>query len=106
MVGRTTFVIAHRLSTLDMVDEILVFDHGRVVEHGDRSTLVSTEDSRFRHLLELALAVEREDGGLAADSEDERDDARDADGAVGIDAVAHPVEPFGATAGGVGGGGS
>jgi ABC-type multidrug transport system fused ATPase/permease subunit len=106
MVGRTTFVIAHRLSTLDMVDEILVFDHGRVVEHGDRSTLVRTEDSRFRHLLELALAVEREDGGLTADAGDEHDEERDEAGSVVIDAVAHPVEPFGATAGGVGGGGT
>jgi ATP-binding cassette subfamily B protein len=62
MVGRTTFIIAHRLSTLDMVDEIVVFDHGRIVEHGGRSALVDTEDSRFRRLLELALAVEREEG--------------------------------------------
>jgi len=59
MVGRTTFVIAHRLSTLDMVDEVIVFDHGRIVEHGDRADLVR-EDSRFRRLLELALAVEQD----------------------------------------------
>jgi len=64
MVGRTTFVIAHRLSTLDLVDEIMVFDEGRVAEHGDREALVR-RDSHFRHLLELALAVDadRPDGG-------------------------------------------
>jgi hypothetical protein len=72
-----------------------VFDHGRVVEHGDRSVLVDNADSRFRRLLELALAVERDESG-----------AGDEDDTVVIDTVAHPVEPFGATAGGVGGGGT
>lgn len=57
MVGRTTFIIAHRLSTLDAVDEIMVFDAGHLAEHGDRSTLVRN-DSRFRRLLELALATD------------------------------------------------
>jgi ABC-type multidrug transport system fused ATPase/permease subunit len=55
MAGRTTFVIAHRLSTLRRVDEIVVFDRGRIVEHGDRAALVDRGDSRFRRLLELAL---------------------------------------------------
>ena len=34
MVGRTSIVIAHRLSTVRMMDRILVFDNGRVVEEG------------------------------------------------------------------------
>ena len=63
MQGRTTFVIAHRLSTLDMVDEVIVFDHGRIAEHGDRTVLVDNRDSHFRHLLELALAVESDTVG-------------------------------------------
>jgi ABC-type multidrug transport system fused ATPase/permease subunit len=54
MRGRTTLVIAHRLSTLRSVDEIVVFDHGRVVEHGDRADLVGDDDSRFARLLALA----------------------------------------------------
>ncbi len=53
--GRTTLIIAHRLSTLQRVDEIVVFDHGRVVEHGDRVELAGTDGSRFRGLLDLAL---------------------------------------------------
>ena len=53
--GRTTLIIAHRLSTLRHVDEIVVFDHGEVVEHGDRTTLAARDDSRFRYLLDLAL---------------------------------------------------
>ena len=34
MVGRTTFMVAHRLSTLRNVSKILVMDHGRIVEQG------------------------------------------------------------------------
>ena len=39
LAGRTVVVIAHRLATLDRVDEILVLDHGRIVEHGARADL-------------------------------------------------------------------
>ena len=55
MRGRTTLVIAHRLSTLRHVDEILVLHEGRVLEHGDRDVLAADPTSRFHHLLELAL---------------------------------------------------
>ncbi len=55
MRGRTTLVIAHRLSTLRHVDEILVLDHGNVLEHGERHTLAADPTSRFHHLLEIAL---------------------------------------------------
>jgi len=58
MQGRTTVIIAHRLSTLHRVDEIAVFDHGRLVEHGDRGLLARDGESRFRQLLELALDKE------------------------------------------------
>ncbi len=56
--GRTTFIIAHKLSTLRMVDEVIVFDHGRIVEHDDREVLARSGSSRWRHLLELALEVD------------------------------------------------
>jgi ATP-binding cassette subfamily B protein len=38
--GRTTIMIAHRLSTVREVDEILVLDHGRIVERGNHAGLL------------------------------------------------------------------
>ena len=55
MAGRTTLVIAHRLSTLRHVDEILVLERGHVLEHGPRDVLATDVTSRFHHLLEVAL---------------------------------------------------
>jgi ATP-binding cassette subfamily B protein len=40
--GRTTITIAHRLSTIRDADQIVVIDHGRVLESGDHETLVET----------------------------------------------------------------
>jgi ATP-binding cassette, subfamily B, bacterial len=40
-VGRTTVTIAHRLSTAEAADSILVFDHGRIVERGTHAELVA-----------------------------------------------------------------
>ena len=39
--GRTTFIIAHRLSTLHHVDRIAVVDHGRIVEQGTHDELLN-----------------------------------------------------------------
>jgi ABC-type multidrug transport system fused ATPase/permease subunit len=54
LAGRTAVVIAHRLSSLERVDDIAVLDHGRVVEHGPRSVLAADAGSRFGHLLRVA----------------------------------------------------
>ncbi len=43
MEGRTTFVIAHRLSTVRHADRIAVLDHGRIVELGTHSALLQQE---------------------------------------------------------------
>ncbi len=40
---RTTFIIAHRLSTLQHVDRIVVINHGRIVEVGNHDTLLAQE---------------------------------------------------------------
>jgi ATP-binding cassette subfamily B protein len=49
MKGRTTFVIAHRLSTVRKASRILVFDKGRIVEKGSFDELVNA-GGRFAHL--------------------------------------------------------
>ncbi|MBE0662246.1 MAG: thiol reductant ABC exporter subunit CydD [Bacteroidales bacterium] len=41
--NRTTFIIAHRLKTVYLADNILVFDRGRIVESGSHDTLVRQE---------------------------------------------------------------
>ena len=40
--GRTSFVIAHRLSTVRHADQILVMDRGRIVERGDHESLLAS----------------------------------------------------------------
>jgi ABC-type multidrug transport system fused ATPase/permease subunit len=48
--GRTALIIAHRLSTVEIADRVLVLDGGRVVEDGAPETLTGTEDGRFAAL--------------------------------------------------------
>jgi ATP-binding cassette, subfamily B, bacterial len=52
MRGRTTLVIAHRLSTVRTPDRILVFEAGRIVEDGGHHELLSRETSIYRRLVE------------------------------------------------------
>jgi ATP-binding cassette subfamily B protein len=54
MSGRTTFVIAHRLSTVRNADLILVMDKGRIVERGTHDSLL-TENGLYREIHRLQL---------------------------------------------------
>ncbi|RWD88436.1 MAG: ABC transporter ATP-binding protein [Mesorhizobium sp.] len=52
MVGRTTLVIAHRLSTVRALDRLLVFDRGRIVEEGSHDELIRLNGGIYRRLFE------------------------------------------------------
>ena len=49
MRGKTVLLVAHRLSTVQDADQILVFDHGRLVEQGRHGALI-TQDGRYARL--------------------------------------------------------
>ena len=59
LAGRTGIVIAHRLGTIQRADEILILEHGRMLEHNDRKLLASDAASRFYHLLQTGLEEAR-----------------------------------------------
>jgi ATP-binding cassette subfamily B protein len=64
--NRTAFVVAHRLSTIRRADQILVFDHGRIVESGTHESLIAKDGfyagllrAQFRFLDDLAPTTGR-----------------------------------------------
>ena len=66
-VGRTTLIIAHRLSTVMNADQILVVDEGRIVERGRHSELLAAE-SYYAKMWQLQQE-ERDSGTVQRDSE-------------------------------------
>ena len=53
--GRTSIIIAHRLGTVQQVDEIMILADGEIREHGERTRLVQDPDSLFSQLLKTGL---------------------------------------------------
>jgi len=71
--GRTTITIAHRLSTVRNADQIVVLDHGRVVEAGDHASLMA----RHGRYASLAGAASLGGSGDLADAADLAAEAAD-----------------------------
>ncbi|MBK8267482.1 MAG: ABC transporter ATP-binding protein [Planctomycetes bacterium] len=57
IVDRTTFVIAHRLSTVKHADLIVVIENGRIVERGTHVELM-TQDERYREMVERQMKLQ------------------------------------------------
>jgi subfamily B ATP-binding cassette protein MsbA len=53
MKGRTTLVIAHRLSTVREADEIIVLHDGKIIERGHHNDLVEIDDGVYKKLTEM-----------------------------------------------------
>jgi ABC-type multidrug transport system fused ATPase/permease subunit len=72
MAGRTTFIIAHRLSTVSLADEIIVLDHGAIVDRGTHEELMEG-CGFYREIAEHGLA---DSVFLQADLEEREEVAR------------------------------
>jgi ATP-binding cassette, subfamily B, bacterial len=57
MKGRTTLIVAHRLSTISLADEVLVLDHGRIVARGTQAELAETSPV-YREIYEHGMLDE------------------------------------------------
>jgi len=51
LAGRTSFVVAHRLSTIEKADLVLVLDQGHIIERGNHAELL-TQNGTYAHLVE------------------------------------------------------
>ncbi len=58
MEGRVGIIIAHKLWTLNHVDDILVLENGQVLEQGSRLDLMSDETSQYFKLVEMSIGKE------------------------------------------------
>ena len=53
--GRTLVIVAHRLATVERVDEVMILDDGKIVEYGEREQLAKDSGSRFHQLLRTGM---------------------------------------------------
>ena len=53
MHGRTSIVVAHRLSTISSLDRIVVLDNGKIIEQGSHNELLKLKDGQYKKLWDL-----------------------------------------------------
>jgi ATP-binding cassette subfamily B protein len=58
LADRTGIIIAHRLSTVQRADEIMILEDGRIAEHGPRAELARNPGARFYRLLHASRGLE------------------------------------------------
>jgi ABC-type multidrug transport system fused ATPase/permease subunit len=58
MKGRTTFIIAHRLSTVRKANKIFVLENGTITESGSHDELMQKENGSYRKLYEMHIGLE------------------------------------------------
>jgi ABC-type multidrug transport system fused ATPase/permease subunit len=64
MHGRTTFIIAHRISSVKRADLVLVIENGRIAQRGTHEQLMA-EDGHYRDIAAAQLQVDESDDGVA-----------------------------------------
>ena len=75
MHGRTTFIIAHRVSTVKRADLVLVVEHGRIAQQGTHAQLMAMS-GHYREVAAAQLAVD-DDDAVTADAPSHMDRVRD-----------------------------
>ena len=69
--GRTTIAIAHRLSTLNQADRLVVMEQGVVVEEGDHETLMARQGAYWRLYEAQAKGAEADHAKMGAKHQEE-----------------------------------